>query len=130
MSRRARAIPVWATLSAYGRQGYRQMVERHLALAQHLAERVDAAADLERLADVPLDIVCFRFRPDAREGAVLDSLNRELGARVLEDGRVYVGQTIHRGMVCFRPAIVNWLTTEADVDELVAVIRELGATLA
>jgi glutamate/tyrosine decarboxylase-like PLP-dependent enzyme len=106
------------------------MVERHLALAARLAAHVDAAADLERLAEVPLDIVCFRFRPEGVDAEALDGLNRELGAKVLEDGRVYVGQTIHRGMVCFRPAIVNWLTTEADVDELVAVIRELGAILA
>jgi glutamate/tyrosine decarboxylase-like PLP-dependent enzyme len=111
------------------------MVERHLALAQRLVAQVDAAADLERLAEAPLDIVCFRYRPVAPDATALaatalDSLNRELGARVLADGRVYVGQTIHRGMVCFRPAIVNWMTTEADVDALVAVIRELGATLA
>ena len=48
---------------------------------------------------------------------------------MLEDGRVYVGQTLHRGMVCFRPAIVNWMTTEDDIDLLVRVIRELGASL-
>ena len=129
MSRRARALPVWATLAAYGRQGYRQMVERHLALAGHLAANVDAAPDLERLAEAPLDIVCFRYRPDGLDAEALDTLNRSLGARVLEDGRVYVGQTLHRGMVCFRPAIVNWMTTEDDIDLLVRVIRELGASL-
>ena len=91
--------------------------------------QVDAAPDLERLAEAPLDIVCFRYRVDGLDPAALDALNRALGARVLEDGRVYVGQTLHRGMVCFRPAIVNWLTTEDDIDLLVAVIRELGASL-
>jgi glutamate/tyrosine decarboxylase-like PLP-dependent enzyme len=59
-SRRARALAVWATLRAYGRAGYREMVERHVRLARHLADRVDASPELERLADVPLNIVCFR----------------------------------------------------------------------
>ena len=58
-----------------------------------LAAQVDAAPDLERLAEAPLDIVCFRYRPDGVDPAALDGLNRALGARVLEDGRVYVGQT-------------------------------------
>ena len=99
------------------------------ALAQRIAARVDAAADLERLADVPLDIVCFRFRPPAVAEADLDALNTRLGELVLQDGRVYVGTTRYDGRVAFRPAIVNWLTTEADVDLLVDVIRELGASL-
>jgi glutamate/tyrosine decarboxylase-like PLP-dependent enzyme len=130
MSRRARALPVWATLAAYGRAGYRAMIERHHALAQRLAAAVDAAPDLERLAEVPLDIVCFRYRPSDADPGTLDELNARLGAEVLEDGRVYVGTTSYDGMTCFRPAIVNWMTSEADVDLLVEVIRELGARLA
>ena len=129
MSRRARSLAVWATLAAYGRQGYRAMVERHLALAARIATRVSAAPDLELLAEVPLDIVCFRFRPAVVAEAGLDALNTRLGELVLKDGRVYVGTTRYDGRIAFRPAIVNWLTTEADVDLLVDVIRELGANL-
>jgi len=129
MSRRARALPVWATLRAYGRDGYRAMVERHLSLAQRVAAQVDAAADLERLADVPLNIVCFRFRPPGVPEAQLNELNRRLGALVLEDGRVYFGTTEYRGRVAFRPAIVNWRTRENDVDLIVHVVREIGAKL-
>jgi glutamate/tyrosine decarboxylase-like PLP-dependent enzyme len=129
MSRRARAIPVWATLRAYGRSGYRQMVERHLALAQRVARQIDAAPDLERLADVPLNIVCFRYRPPGVAEAQLDDLNRRLGSMVLEDGRVFFGTTEYSGKVAFRPAIVNWRTTERDTDLIVEVVRELGAKL-
>ena len=60
----------------------------------------------------------------------LDELNRRLGQPVLDDGRVYFGTTVYRGRVCFRPAIVNWLTTERDVDLIVPIALELGASLA
>lgn len=53
MSRRARALPVWANLRAYGRKGITEMIERHLELAKYLAKLVDDAPNLERLADVP-----------------------------------------------------------------------------
>jgi glutamate/tyrosine decarboxylase-like PLP-dependent enzyme len=126
-SRRARAFAVWATLRAYGRSGYRAMVERHLGLAQHLASRVDDAPELERLAEVPLNIVCFRVRPPGVDEQELDELNSRLGEALLRDGRVFAGTTTYDGKVAFRPAIVNWQTAERDLDLLVDVIRELAA---
>jgi glutamate/tyrosine decarboxylase-like PLP-dependent enzyme len=128
-SRRARGIAIWATLRAYGRAGHRAMVERHLDLAQRLARAVDAAPELERLAEVPLNIVCFRYRLGDLSDEALDALNTKIGADLLADGRVYVGTTRYRGRVAFRPAIVNWRTTEADIDLIVEVVRELGARL-
>jgi glutamate/tyrosine decarboxylase-like PLP-dependent enzyme len=129
-SRRARALSVWATLRAYGRDGYRAMVERHLALAQRLAAAVDAAPELQRLAEVPLNIVCFRARPDSVPEDRLDDLNRELGAALLTDGRVIAGATTYGGRAALRPAIVNWRTREPDVDAIVDVVRELVAARA
>jgi glutamate/tyrosine decarboxylase-like PLP-dependent enzyme len=105
------------------------MVERHLGLARRLADRVDREPDLERLADVPLNVVCFRFAPAGVGGSDLDDLNRRLGEAIVEDGRVYAGTTTYDGRVALRPAIVNWRTSERDVDALVDVVLELGARL-
>jgi glutamate/tyrosine decarboxylase-like PLP-dependent enzyme len=127
MSRRARALPIWATLRAYGREGYRTIVEGHLDLAQHLAARIDASPDLERLADVQLNIVCFRYRPaDVAEGD-LNGLNSRIGEAAIQDGRVFFGSTVYDEKVAFRPAPVNWRNRPEHVDLIVDVVRELGA---
>lgn len=128
-SRRARALAIWATLKAYGRSGYRALVERHLTLARRVGEQVEAAPDLELLAPVALNVICFRYRPPEVPEPDLDQLNRKLGEAILADGRVYFGTTVHDGKVAFRPAISNWRTTEGDVDLIVTVARELGARL-
>ena len=126
MSRRARAIAVWATLAAYGRLGYREMVERHVALARRLAAQVRASHDFELLEPPEINVVCFRYAPNAVPAADLDALNRRLGQLVLDDGRVYFGTTVYAGQVAFRPAISNWRTREADVDLILPVLRELA----
>jgi glutamate/tyrosine decarboxylase-like PLP-dependent enzyme len=130
MSRRARSFAVWATLRAYGRNGYRAIVERHLDLGRHLGERVDAAPDLERLADVTLNIVCFRYRPPGHPEEGLNELNRAIGEAAIEDGRVFFGTTDYDGKVAFRPAPVNWRNRPEDVELVADVVSELGARLA
>ncbi|NUU24988.1 MAG: aspartate aminotransferase family protein [Streptomycetaceae bacterium] len=128
-SRRARAFPIWATLRAYGRNGYRAMVERHLDLAGHLGELIDASDDFELLADVRLCIVCFRHRPPGVPEEDLDDLNSRLGEALLRDGRVFAGMATYRGKTALRCALVNWRTTPADVELLLPVLREVAAGL-
>lgn len=128
-SRRARALPIWATLRAYGRAGHRAMIERHLDLTAHLGRRVEDAPDLEPLAPVQLCIACFRYRPPGVTEDRLDELNSRLGRELLADARVYVGTTVYRNRVALRPAIVNWRTTQRDIDLLVDVVREFGALI-
>jgi glutamate/tyrosine decarboxylase-like PLP-dependent enzyme len=130
LSRRARSLAVWATLAAYGRDGYRAVVERSLDLAAHVAAEVQAADDMELLAPAPLNIVCFRYRPPGVPDEALDELNLAIGRDVLADGRVYVGTTRWAGTVGFRPAFVNWRTTTADADLMLETVRDLGRRLA
>jgi glutamate/tyrosine decarboxylase-like PLP-dependent enzyme len=126
MSRRARSLAVWATLAAYGRSGYRAMIERHVALARRLSEQIHASSDFELLAKPRLNVVCFRYRPNGVPEGELDEINRRLGRAVIADGTVYFGTTVFGGKVAFRPAIANWRTTERDVDVILDVVRRLA----
>ena len=128
-SRRARALPIWATLRAYGRTGISEMVRRHHALAARLGRIVEESPDLELLAPVQLCVVCFRFNPPGMSEEDKERLNVQLGADLIEDGRVYAGTTLYEGQTALRPAIVNWRTTETDIDLLASVVRELGNRL-
>ena len=107
------------------------MVERHLALARHLADRVDAAPELERLADVPLNIVCFRAHPDGLDDAEeLDALNRGSARRCSPTGASSPATTVYGGQG--RPAPGDRQLADdqkADVELLVDVVRELVARL-
>jgi glutamate/tyrosine decarboxylase-like PLP-dependent enzyme len=129
-SRRARSLAVWATLRAYGRSGYRALVERHLDLARELARLVERAPELELLEPPVLNVVCFRFAPPGRADHELDALNLRLADRIAEHGRFLVGTTRYRGRVAFRPTIINWRTGERDVEAFVSLVRELAAGLA
>jgi glutamate/tyrosine decarboxylase-like PLP-dependent enzyme len=129
LSRRARSFAVWATLRAYGRDGYRAIVERCLDNAAYVARLVEEADDLELLAPAPFNIVFFRYRPPEVPEDELDELNLRIGRQVLKDGRVYVGTTKWNGVVGFRPAFVNWRTTQADAELVLETVRDLGARL-
>lgn len=61
------------------------------------------------------------------EAADDNELNRSVGEALLADGRVYAGTTTYAGKVALRPAVVNWQTTEQDIDLLVEVVRGLVA---
>lgn len=125
-SRRARSFAAWATLRAYGRSGVRGVVEDNLDRAQQLATLIDAAPDLERLAEVPINVVCFRARPAGLSETELDALNERLDRALLEDGRFLVGSARYDGHVVLRPAISSWRTRPADIELFVQVVRELA----
>jgi glutamate/tyrosine decarboxylase-like PLP-dependent enzyme len=127
-----RALKLWMTLQHMGRSGVAALVHRHMTLAHRLAATVDAAPDLERVAPVELSVVCFRYGPPRWTGDAsrLDALNKALVERIQADGRVFLTGTVLQGRFALRACVLHYGTTEADVDALVDVVRELGTALA
>ncbi len=125
-SRRGRSFAVWATLKAYGRDGHRRLVEHCLDVAQHFSGLVDAHPELERMAEVPLNIVAFRYNPGGLAEERLDALNAALGRAMIEDGRFLLGTSRLGARTIFRPAFSNWRTRFGDVEALVDTLVKLG----
>ena len=120
LTRRFRALKIWMALKAYGVRAIAGAIEGNIRLARRLAALVDASADFERLAPVPLSIVNFRY---VRAGADLDALNRSLMLRVQHGGRAYLSNAVIGGAFALRVCIVNHRTTERDLEELLDEIR-------
>jgi aromatic-L-amino-acid decarboxylase len=132
LSRGFRALKVWMTLKVFGADWLGAMIEHTCALARRLAATIDREPELERLAPVPLNIVCFRFRnaPSDLAPADLDQLNAEIVADLQEAGIAAPSTTILNGRLAIRAAIVNHRTRAEDVYVLVASVLERGRALA
>jgi glutamate/tyrosine decarboxylase-like PLP-dependent enzyme len=124
MSRRFRGLAAWSALRAYGRNGYREMVERCVDNAASFAAWVDGAEGLELMAPAPLNIVCFRYTPDGLDDVATDEFNRAAIVAIQSDGRAFVTGTVWNGRAAIRAAFDNWATTQRDVDILQDAIRD------
>lgn len=119
-SRRFRALPAWMTLLAYGRAGYRDIVERNCAQARWLGEQVEQSSHFRLLAPVRLNCVCFAV-------AKADSLSQiqQFLAKVRDDGRLFLTPTVYKGTPAIRAAVSNWQTTQEDMEISWATLQEL-----
>lgn len=120
LSRRFRALKIWMALRCHGTRAFGEVIERNLALAQRLAALIDGRDDFERLAPVPLSIVCFRY---VKGGGDLNALNRALMLAVQRGGDAYLSNAMIGDAFALRACIVNHRTTEADLEILLDRIR-------
>jgi glutamate/tyrosine decarboxylase-like PLP-dependent enzyme len=127
MSRRFRGLAAWCALKAFGRSGYRDLVERCCANAARFAAWVEAGDGLELQAPATLNIVCFRYTPPGSAPSAIDSFNRDATERLQRDGRAFVTGTTWRGRVAIRAAFDNWATTADDVDILCHAVADCAA---
>ena len=108
-SRRFRALPVYSSLVAYGKNGYRYILEKQIRLARLITEWLLEHPDYivfpsgeskEELLERTYMIVLFRARND--------SLNKELSKKINETSKIFVSGTKWGGEPACRIAISNW----------------------
>jgi len=121
LSRGFRALKVWFTFKAYGTERLGAVIALSCATAQYLESRILAAPELELLAPVQLNIVCFRYRADNA-----DDLNADIVADIQEMGIAVPSTTVIDGRLAIRAALFNHRTQRRDVDALIEAVLDRG----
>lgn len=130
-SRRFRALPVYATLMAHGRSGYREILERQVGLARGIAgailqhsayELLGSTAgdsDSEKLANIFM-VVIFRAKNTA--------LNAQLVKKINESSRIFVTGSRWEEKPATRIAVANWrVDVQRDLKLVLEVLDAVAA---
>jgi glutamate/tyrosine decarboxylase-like PLP-dependent enzyme len=135
-SRGFRALKVWLALQHAGADGYRQMIGDDCALAARLFSAAAVHPELEAVT-LSLSITTFRYvPPDLRTSlgtadteAWLNTLNEALLESLQRSGEAFVSNAVVGGRYLLRACIVNFNTSEADIDALPDIIVRIGRQL-
>jgi glutamate/tyrosine decarboxylase-like PLP-dependent enzyme len=141
LSRRFRALKVWLTLKYYGAQRIAEAIADDIAMANYMAQCVDGDSQLELLAPVQLSICCFRYVPAQRRAELdaaateaeralveqkINRLNEQIMYRVQRGGQAYLSNAMLRGKFALRACIINFRTTQADIDLTLQTVRDVA----
>lgn len=131
LSRSFRALKTWFTFQVYGADKLGQIIQNTCDIAQYLVGKISAYKELELLAPVTLNIVCFRFIGGISvpmiSNSALDSLNSEIVADLHESGTVAPSVTTIDSKLAIRVAIVNHRTNKQNIDLLIEKVLNLGS---
>jgi aromatic-L-amino-acid/L-tryptophan decarboxylase len=132
-SRGFRALKVWLALQQLGRAGYVDSMAEDIRLSRKLFELVKTHPEFEGLTQ-NLSIATFRYVPPALRSKIgdpateasLNQLNAQALARIEKDGRAFLSNAIINGKYAMRTCIVNFRTSDADIEALPGIIAELS----
>jgi glutamate/tyrosine decarboxylase-like PLP-dependent enzyme len=116
-SRRLRALAAWFTLVAYGRSGYRDIVQRNISCSAQLGEALTATGLFRLLSPVRLNVACFTLADRPTSERV-----HALVQAIADTGETFVTPTVYNGIPAIRAAFSNWRTTARDVVRVSAAI--------
>lgn len=127
LGRRFRALKLWFYLMDVGVEGLQSRLRRDLENTSWLKEQVDAAADWERLAPVPLQTLCLRHLKPGLDEAGLAQHNLEIARRINEGGQAYLTPSLLKGTQILRVSIGAEATERRHVEALWKALKQAAA---
>lgn len=130
LTRSFRALKVWMSLKTHGINAFSRLIEQNVKQARYAADLVEAHPDLELIAPVSLNIVCFRFAPKELPVEYLNRVNEEILLRVQESGLAVPSSTMIGGNFALRIAITNHRSKRPDFELFIKAVSEIGHSVA
>lgn len=128
-TKRAVGFGLWSMWSIFGEQLFEDLVDRVMQLTTSFYGMLNELPDFEALHEPECNILAFRFLPAAirsAEATVQNDFQRSVRTRLIRSGEFYIVQTTLDGRAALRVTVMNPLTTEQDLVELINAIRVCG----
>lgn len=123
LSRSFRALKVWMSMKEQGVERIGKVISRNVTQAQYLESLIAEHDDLETLAPVSLNAVCYRVIKNGYGTEALNRLNEEVLLRIQESGTAVPSHTFIDGKFAIRVCITNHRTENRDLEQLVTDTR-------
>ena len=125
-SRGFRALKVWLALQQVGRNGYIEMIREDIELSELFFELARKHLELEAITQ-HLSITTLRYVPlNCNDESYLNKLNESLLDELQRGGEVFLSNAIVDGKYCLRGCIVNFRTSDQDIEEIIDIIVREG----
>lgn len=129
-SRGFRALKVWLALQQVGRNGYIKMIGEDIQLSKLMFSLAEKHPELEAITQ-SLSITTLRYVPpgyslDTERDVYLNTLNEALLNELQQGGEVFLSNALINGRYCLRGCIVNFRTSQKDIEEIIEIIAVEG----
>ncbi len=94
LGRRFRALKLWFVMRSYGISGMQETLREHLRFGQWVKDQVMRTPGFELMAPVPVNLVCFRIKPEGiTDEKAIDAINEKLLQKLNNSGKILLTQT-------------------------------------
>jgi glutamate/tyrosine decarboxylase-like PLP-dependent enzyme len=126
LSRGFRALKAWMCLKEQGSSKYGHLIQKNINQALYLGKLIEESPDLELLAPITLNVVCFRYVTPGLDEYALDKVNREIIIELQEQGVAVISGTVIKGKHVLRAANCNHRSCRKDFHFLVREVIRVG----
>jgi glutamate/tyrosine decarboxylase-like PLP-dependent enzyme len=130
LSRRGRAIPVYAALRELGREGVADLVERCCVHCKALVGGIGALPGARALNVPVLNQGLVRFERTGASTAENDAFTDDVICRTNATGEAFFSGTTWNGQRAMRVSVVSWRTSDVDVERSIAAVASVLADMA
>jgi L-2,4-diaminobutyrate decarboxylase len=125
----AMGIVAYTAVKYYGATYYKEYIDSRYDLATWFAEKITETNEMEVAVMPDANIVCFRYAPAKYDDESLNKLNSLIRDKIIKEGSFYIVQTELDGRIWLRVTIINPVTSEEDLADLIKRVAEVGSGL-
>ncbi len=122
----AMGVVAYTAVKYYGNNYYKEYIDSRFDLAARFSKMIEERAEMELAIKPQANIICFRYAPKSIQGSSLNRINAAIRDKIIREGSFYIVQTELEEKIWMRTVLLNPVTDENDLRELIERVVELG----